>query len=99
MERRKQVVRRSGDVEDAIEDYIERIEREIREREADWSFINSLPIKLKQALVLYIETGDEYKASRLAGLTLDEFNELRIKAHIPKVVVVREEEDREDQVY
>ncbi len=66
------------------------VEKEIRSREADWSFINSLPSKLRHALLLYIETGDEYKASRLAGLTLDEFIELRIKARIPKVVVVEE---------
>ncbi len=66
------------------------IAREIRRKEADWSFIERLPPKLKHALLLYIEIGDEYKASRLAGLTLEEFEELRIRARIPKVVIVDE---------
>mgnify|MGYP001772891866 CR=1 FL=1 len=64
------------------------IEREIRRREADWGFINSLPPKLKEALKFYVEVGDEYKAARLAGLSLDEFEELRIRAKVPKVISV-----------
>ena len=66
----------------------EAMEREIRRREADWSFINSLPLKLRTALIFYIEVGDEYKAAKLAGLSLDEFEELRIRAKIPKVILV-----------
>ena len=46
-------------------------EREIRRREADWRFINSLPPKFRIALIFYGEHGDEYKASRLTGLTHD----------------------------
>jgi len=59
--------------------------REIRKRYADWEFINSLPPKLRAALLYYIETGDLYVASRIAGLTVEEFNELRIRANIPNV--------------
>jgi len=62
--------------------------REIRRREADWEYINTLPPKLRAAVLLYIEVGDEYKAAKLAGLTLDEFEELRIRAKVPKVVVI-----------
>jgi len=40
---------------------------------------------LKAALKYYIETGDIYVASRIAGVSVDEFNELRIKARVPSV--------------
>jgi len=69
------------------------LEVEIRRREADWDYINKLPPKLRLAILLYIETGDEYKAAKLAGLTLDEFEELRIRARVPKVVIIEGDED------
>ena len=59
--------------------------REIRRKSADWGFIETLPPKLRAALKYYIETGDLYVASRIAGLTVEEFNELRKKAGIPNV--------------
>ncbi|RLG49282.1 MAG: hypothetical protein DRN96_09845 [Thermoproteota archaeon] len=59
--------------------------REIRRRHADWKFIEKQPPKIRYALKYYIEKGDLWVASRLAGLTADEFNELRIKAKIPEV--------------
>ena len=59
--------------------------REIRRREANWKFIESQLPKLRVALKYYIETGDLYVASRIAGLTIEEFNELRKKAGIPNV--------------
>ncbi len=59
--------------------------REIRKKYADWGFINKQPPRIRVALILYIETGDLWICSRLAGLTVDEFNELRIKANIPNV--------------
>ena len=59
--------------------------REIRRREADWKFIESLPPKLRAALKYYVEAGDLYVASRIAGLTIEEFNELRKRAGIPNV--------------
>jgi len=59
--------------------------RRLRRERADWRFIESLPPKLKAALKYYIETGDIYVASRIAGMSVDEFNELRIKARVPSV--------------
>ncbi|MFP3200572.1 MAG: hypothetical protein RXQ56_10195 [Thermoproteus sp.] len=59
--------------------------REVRRRSADWAFIESLPPRLREALKYYIEAGDMYVASRIAGLTVEEFNELRIRANIPNV--------------
>ena len=59
--------------------------RKLRRERADWGFIEKLPPKLKAALKYYIETGDIYVASRIAGLTVDEFNELRVRARVPSV--------------
>jgi len=59
--------------------------REIRRKMANWDFINKQPPRIRAALIHFIETGDLWVASRIAGLTVDEFNELRIKANIPVV--------------
>ena len=59
--------------------------RRIRRRCADWDFINKQPPHIKLALLIYIETGDIYKASRIAKLSLWEFNEIRKKAKIPSI--------------
>ncbi|WP_338602114.1 hypothetical protein V6M85_01535 [Sulfolobus tengchongensis] len=59
--------------------------REIRRKYADWNFIKSQQPKIRIALEYYIEVGDLYNASKLAGMSMDEFNELRIKAGIPSV--------------
>jgi len=59
--------------------------REIRRRSADWDFIEKQPPKARLALLVYIETGDIYKAARLAEMSISEFNELRRKAGIPAV--------------
>ena len=73
--------------EDELKEWIERFkeEKEIRRKYADWEFIKSQPVKLRIALEYYVETGDLYNASRLAGMTMEEFNELRIKARIPSI--------------
>jgi hypothetical protein len=71
-----------------VEEYLkdrEREARELRRREADWDYINSLPPRLRAALVFYVETGDLYVAAKIAGLRVEEFNELRIRAGIPHV--------------
>ena len=60
--------------------------REIRRREADWAFIRRQPPRLRLALEAFVECGDLYVASRIAGMSIDEFNELRLKAKIPVVV-------------
>ena len=59
--------------------------REIRRRHADWKFIEKQPPKIRYALKYYIEKGDERMACKLAGLSLEDFEALRIKARIPRV--------------
>ena len=59
--------------------------RRVRRERADWGYIESLPPRLRAALKYYVETGDIYVASRIAGLTVDEFNELRVKARVPSI--------------
>jgi hypothetical protein len=59
--------------------------RDLRRREANWEFINSQPPRIRAALKLYVETGDMYVASRVADVSVEEFNELRKKAGIPNV--------------
>ncbi len=59
--------------------------REVRRRHADWDYIEAQPPRIREALKYYIETGDLYVASRIAGLTVEEFNEVRIRANIPNV--------------
>ncbi len=53
--------------------------RRIRRAEADWDFINSLPPRVKLAVIHYIETGDIYVSARIAGMSVEEFNEVRIR--------------------
>ncbi|MGC8933244.1 MAG: hypothetical protein ACP5LQ_08140 [Candidatus Methanodesulfokora sp.] len=59
--------------------------RDIRRRRADWKFINSQPPRIRAALTYYVEKGDLYVASRIAGVSMEEMNELRIRAGIPNV--------------
>ncbi|MEM1561262.1 MAG: hypothetical protein QXY26_09170 [Ignisphaera sp.] len=59
--------------------------KKLRREKANWSFIEKQPPKIRAALKYYIETGDLYVASRIAGLTVEEFNELRKEAGIPNV--------------
>uniref|UniRef100_A0A7C5XLJ5 PaREP6 n=1 Tax=Ignisphaera aggregans TaxID=334771 RepID=A0A7C5XLJ5_9CREN len=75
------------DLETKLREWIEYFKeaREIRRRYANWEFIKSQPVKIRIALEYYIETGDLYNAAKLAGITMEEFNELRIKAGIPSI--------------
>ncbi|UNQ73188.1 hypothetical protein [Infirmifilum sp. NZ] len=59
--------------------------RRVRRERADWVFIERQPPRVRAALRYYVETGDMYVASRIAGLTVEEFNELRVRARIPNV--------------
>ena len=59
--------------------------RVIRRRMADWDYIMKQPPRVRLALMVYIETGDIYRAARIAGLSIDEFNDVRIKASIPHI--------------
>jgi len=60
--------------------------REIRRKYVDWSFIESQPEPIKSALKCFIELGDLKLAAKLAGLSIDEFNEIRKEAKMPIVV-------------
>ena len=60
--------------------------REIRRREADWEFIEKQPEPIRTALKLLVEIGDLWVAAKVAGMKLDEFNEVRLRAKIPLVV-------------
>ena len=56
--------------------------RELRRKKADWDYIRKLDARVREAVELYIETGDIWVAAKLAGMTIDEFNEIRIRAGI-----------------
>jgi len=64
----------------------EREARELRRRSADWEFIEKQPEPIRAALKLLVETGDLRLAARIAGLPVDELDEIRIKARIPIVL-------------
>jgi predicted HTH domain antitoxin len=59
--------------------------KEVRRKYANWEFIRSQPPKIRIALEYYVETGDLFNAAKLAGMTMEEFNELTIKAGIPSI--------------
>ena len=60
--------------------------RRIRRQMADWDFIRSQPPRIRAALEYLVEDDDLYVASRIAGLTIEEMNELRIRARIPRMI-------------
>ena len=74
----------SADLEKLVREWEEedRELRGLRRRSADWRYIESLPPRVREAIELYIETGDLWLAAKLAGMSEDEFNEVRIKAGI-----------------
>jgi len=59
--------------------------KKTRRKYANWEFIKSQPPKIRVALEYFIEVGDLYNAAKLAGMSMEEFNELRIRAGIPSV--------------
>ena len=73
---------------DLIEKWVREDEeaRNIRRKHADWKFINKQKPKIKHALIYFIEKGDRYVAAKIAGVSLEEFDELRRKANIPVVI-------------
>ena len=60
--------------------------RRIRREMADWEYINKQPPRIREALKYYIETGDIRRASKLAGLEIEEFREILRKARVPVIV-------------
>jgi hypothetical protein len=59
--------------------------REIRRSKADWEFIKAQPPHIRAALIYFIERGDIYRAARIAGMTIGEFDEHRYRARIPNI--------------
>jgi predicted HTH domain antitoxin len=77
----------SSSVDAKLKEWLEyfREAKEVRRKYANWEFIRSQPPKIRIALEYYVETGDLFNAAKLAGMTMEEFNELRIKAGIPSI--------------
>jgi predicted HTH domain antitoxin len=77
----------SSSVNAKLKEWLEyfREAKEVRRKYANWEFIKSQPPKIRIALEYYVETGDLFNAAKLAGMTMEEFNELRIKAGIPSI--------------
>jgi len=76
-----------SEVKEILQDFWKTEEecKKLRRRMADWDFIKSQPPRIRAALEYYIETGDLYVASRIAGVTVGKMNELRKRAKIPNV--------------
>jgi hypothetical protein len=70
------------------EDEESTIERDIRRKEADWNFINSLNPRLMWAVKLFIEKGDLRLAQRMSGLDLEDFIEILRNAKVPVFITV-----------
>ena len=52
-----------------MEPEVEEEARRIRRERADWDFINTLPPRLKIAMLYYIETGDIRRACKIAEMS------------------------------
>ncbi|MFQ6120712.1 MAG: hypothetical protein ACE5KE_12625 [Methanosarcinales archaeon] len=60
--------------------------REERKKGADWKYIEKLPKDVRNALEIFIETGDIIFAARSSNLPYLKLNDYRIKAKIPYIV-------------
>jgi len=60
----------------------EREAKELRRREADWNYINSLPPRIRVAIKLFIETGNLRLSQKISGLGLEEFVEHLRRANV-----------------
>jgi len=60
----------------------EREARELRRRETDWGYINSLPPRIRVAIKLFIETGSLRLSQKISGLGLEEFVEHLRRANV-----------------
>ena len=60
--------------------------RRIRRESADWEFIGKQEPEVREALIYLIEREDRYVAAKIACLTVDEFDEIRIRAKISVVL-------------
>jgi len=74
----------SSELEKLLEEWEEedRELRELREKRVNRGYVKSLPPKLREAVELYVETGDVRLAQELSGLPLDEFVEVLRRAGV-----------------
>ena len=55
---------------------------EMRRQNADWNYINTLPPRVRAAVILFIERGDLRLSQKLSGLDLEDFIETLRKAKV-----------------
>jgi len=55
--------------------------------------LSHLSLRVAEGIRYYVSTGDDLGAARFGGLSLDEFDDLRISLNIPRVVLYEEEEE------
>ncbi|MEM0008547.1 hypothetical protein [Thermofilum sp.] len=55
---------------------------EMRRQNADWNYINTLPPRVKAAVILFIEKGDLRLSQKPSGLDLEDFIETLRKARV-----------------
>lgn len=60
--------------------------RRVRREKAEWTYIESLPPRLKAAVKFFVETGDFRVAQMLAGLDFEDFRGLLRRARVPVVL-------------
>lgn len=58
-------------------------DRILRQKHANWEYIEKQSLRIRAALRVFVETGSLYKAARIGGVTMDEMNRLRKCANIP----------------
>jgi hypothetical protein len=56
--------------------------RELRRSRADWNYIRSLPQKIREAVEVYIETGDLREVQGISGLSLEELIDILRRAMV-----------------
>uniref|UniRef100_A0A7C1CDI0 PaREP6 n=1 Tax=Thermofilum adornatum TaxID=1365176 RepID=A0A7C1CDI0_9CREN len=55
---------------------------QMRRQNADWNYINTLPPRVRAAVILFIEKGDLRLSQKLSGLDLEDFIETLRKARV-----------------
>jgi len=55
---------------------------QMRKQNADWNYINTLPPRVKAAVILFIEKRDLRLSQKLSGLDLEDFIETLRKAKV-----------------
>jgi hypothetical protein len=55
---------------------------ETRRQNANWNYINTLPPRVRAAVILFIEKGDLRLSQKLSGLDPEDFIEILRKARV-----------------